>query len=314
MRAVLTLLKFHGRDRLLAALEQNIAIFLSVRSAATRRQYKTTLKQWVEFVGEDKILRATSREALLWIAALKDRPGIPSRFNVKIHRQAPATIDTKVTCLRKLYKHLQSTNTKPAENPFDPEVLPRGVTQKCNIKRPTEALDPDQVMRLVNAPTGNGKKAIRDRAVFALLFASGMRPAEVCALTAADVSLEPPRVRLLQTKNGETVLQPFAEWATPYIQTLIEKKFPHESLFDLSTRTLHRRFRAACFKCGLKGSYSPHSARATVTTLLRSQGVDTRSIMELLRHKTPRMVEVYDKRRFGADNKCVSKIIYNKLK
>ncbi len=69
-------------------------------------------------------------------------------------------------------------------------------------KRPIEVLTPEEVERLIQANSNRAPSGIRNRALVALMYYSGLRLSEVLALLPRDVDLEGGEINVRRGKGG----------------------------------------------------------------------------------------------------------------
>jgi integrase/recombinase XerD len=218
-----------------------------------------------------------------------------------ISNNAPSTRRTKSCLMSAFYDKLVMARIIDF-NPFLGQ-MPKKPSRWAQV-RPTEALEPVDVQRILAAPDATSTRGIRDRALLCLLFGGGLRRSEVVGLKINDVRLVGQYcvLRLWQTKNGDVADQGIPSWAfravADYIQLRYARGAKHEDLlFDsLTASGLYKIFKRYCDRCGFRTRFSPHSARATAITKLLTDGHDYRAVQEFSRHSSVYMVEVYDKR------------------
>ena len=153
-------------------------------------------------------------------------------------------------------------------------------------------LEETEVASLLDVP-GDGDAALRARALFELLYATGIRCSELVGLDLAEVDFEARTVRVLG-KGSKERLVPFGQRATEaisaYLPARTRTKPRGDALFvnvrggrltDRSVRDIlaHRVAQVANFH-----KISPHSLRHAFATHLLERGADLRAIQELLGH------------------------------
>lgn len=144
--------------------------------------------------------------------------------------------------------------------------------------------------------------ALRDAAVVELLFATGMRVGELCALAPSDVDVEARRVRVMGKGSRERVV-PILE--PQVLELLSSYESRHAALQREQSRYIvhpsgHYRdhhARALVRELGqqakLDQRLTPHMFRHTVATLLLENGVDIRNIQYFLGHSSISVTEIY---------------------
>jgi integrase/recombinase XerC len=159
-------------------------------------------------------------------------------------------------------------------------------------------LRPGEVETLLEAQVPDGPARARDRALIELLYATGLRVAELVSLDWRDLDLD-ARVLTVVGKGGKERMVPFGrpaktaldEWRA--VSRATWRALPAEDddalfrnrrggrLTDRSVRRVLDRWVAAA---ALAQGVHPHTLRHTFATHLLEQGADLRAIQELLGH------------------------------
>ena len=152
------------------------------------------------------------------------------------------------------------------------------------------------------ASVDNSFVAVRDRAIVALLFSSGLRVSELVSLNLYDVDFEMREVRVIGKGNKERVV-PVGSVALDalrqYLQMRPMVKPVDNALFvgnrgkRLTTRLVQSHIKAAAEKEELGGRVTPHKLRHAFATQLLSNGVDMRLVQEMLGHANLATTQVY---------------------
>ena len=149
---------------------------------------------------------------------------------------------------------------------------------------------------------------LRDRAMFELAYASGLRAEELVSLDVESIEFDSERVRV-EGKGGKTRLVPTGEHALAALERYLVRGRPilltdqTRALFisksgrRLGTSDVRRRLRAwaraaAAAEPGLSGAH-PHALRHSFATHLLEGGADLRAIQELLGHSSISTTQVY---------------------
>jgi len=235
----------------------------------------------------------------------------PERVDVRVlrryvaslteHGQAPSTIARKLASLRGLFRtqiELGARTENPAEllhSPKRPQRLPR-------------VLKASEVSVLLDRIPATTPLQLRDRAMFELAYASGLRAEELVSLDVESIEFDSERVRV-EGKGGKTRLVPTGEHALAALEHYLVKGRPilltdqTRALFisksgrRLGTSDVRRRLRgwaraAAATEPGLSGAH-PHALRHSFATHLLEGGADLRAIQELLGHSSISTTQVY---------------------
>jgi integrase/recombinase XerC/integrase/recombinase XerD len=213
-------------------------------------------------------------------------------------RAGPATTARKLAALRQLYRVLHEHGEVPA-NPADLVPAP---------KRPAKlprVLAPAQISALLDRIPATTPLELRDRALFELAYACGLRAEELVDLDVASVSFDDEEVRV-EGKGRKTRLVPAGEAALRAVARWLERGRPAlvsgdgtQALFlsksgrRLSTSDVRRRLQAWARQAAIQGGISPHALRHSFATHLLDGGADLRSIQELLGHSSVSTTQIY---------------------
>jgi integrase/recombinase XerD len=140
----------------------------------------------------------------------------------------------------------------------------------------------------------------RDYALFSLLANTGMRPAEVRALTRGDCHLEgaAPWVRIFRLKKKKTVREfddlPIPAWTAEAVSAHLTSvgTAPEEHLFAIAPRQMQRLFKGYCRLAGVR-PINLYSLRHTVATRLYCATRNIRLVQAVLGHEKPNMTALY---------------------
>ncbi|MGH2639114.1 MAG: site-specific tyrosine recombinase [Rhabdochlamydiaceae bacterium] len=152
-----------------------------------------------------------------------------------------------------------------------------------------DVMTEEEVTRFLAAPGQDDFVGARDRALFHLMYASGLRVSEVCQLNIGDVSDDFVRVK---GKGGKERIVPVAEVAIRELDYfLVNFRTEGEGAIFVTTRgtrmsriSVWDRVKFYAGKVGILKSVSPHTLRHSFATHLLENGADLRVIQELLGH------------------------------
>lgn len=147
------------------------------------------------------------------------------------------------------------------------------------------------------------KKPIRDKTIFELLYASGMRCSELCSITMGNLDIENKVIKITGKGRKERMVL-FGSKAQKRIREYLKKERPKplslsETLFlnyrsgPLDARSVQRILEM--FRKFLKGGkkVTPHKLRHSFATHMLNQGTDLRIVQELLGHQSLASTEKY---------------------
>ena len=252
-------------------------------SANTVKSYRADLQEFTDYLSKRKqnMLEAfTSPVIRSFLASL------PQDY-------ARNTVLRKIAALRSLAAFLLRQD-KLARNPF--KLLPAPKREKLLPK----FLTLPETDRLINA-AGNTHFAARDKALFELMYSSGLRRSEVTGLKIWDVDFFNGVVRVLGKGNKERLVPVTDEalYAIKYYLSTRPNPQPQDALFlnahgkPLTGDGLAFIFKNTAIAAHLARKVTPHSLRHSFATHLLNNGCDLRSLQEMLGHKTLAATQVY---------------------
>ena len=258
-------------------------------SAHTLRAYRRDLEEFGEFLRLQHG-RITSVSHLL---IRKSLAGLRSR------RLARSTIVRKLSSLRSFFKHLCKDGTLKA-NPILALRTPRREKHLPHI------LSAEEVGRLLETPSGNDEKSLRDRAILETLYSTGARVSELVGLDVTDVDFFSELVRVMGKRRkerlcplGNFALKALEAYLTARGTSLAQAPYCHEPLFlnrfgnRLSARSVGRMLRKRLIQANLSAKTTPHTLRHCFATHLLDAGADLRSVQELLGHASLSSTQIY---------------------
>jgi len=257
-------------------VDREIQLFLEspALSEATRRAYRVDVQEfagWLE--------RRGTRLEDVDVRALADYAAELGRSRPR--RLAPATIGRKLAAVRAFLRHALG----PARVP-DASFAPRRPRRLPDAPRPQEVdgeLDPFE---------GSTPLALRNRALFELVYSAGLRSREAVDLDLADVDFEQEVVHV-RGKGGKERVVPLGEEASHRIALYLREARPQlargaENALFLSSRG--RRLDTSTLRRLLP---HPHRLRHAFATHLLEGGADLRTIQELLGHSSLSTTQMY---------------------
>ena len=254
----------------------------------TRRAYAIDIGQFALWCGAQGIdpVEVTPRTLRRYAATLSDR------------RAVAATVARKLAALRALYRALREHGVV-AQNPADLIPAPK---RPRNLPR---VLRPDEMARVLDRIPASTPLELRDRALFEVAYASGLRAEELVTLDAASVDFDGEELRV-EGKGSKTRFVPVGEPALRAVARYLERARPALQNGDdtpalflsksgrrLSTSDVRRRLRAWTRHAEVQGGVSPHTLRHSFATHLLEGGADLRAIQELLGHASISTTQIY---------------------
>ena len=251
----------------------------------TIKSYRADLEEFLSFCAQRNIREVSqfsSTNIRSFLAALQTQKN-PSRN----------TMLRKIASLRSFAAYLLEQG-ELLRNPF--KLLPAPKRQKILPKFLTV---PETEQLLDTA--AHTKTAPRDRALFELMYSSGLRRSEVVGLKISDVDFFNGIVKVFG-KGSKERLVPVTDEALAAIKDYLAcRKNPQsqEALFlnrngkPLTGDGLAYIFKNTAIAAHLVRKVTPHSLRHSFATHLLNNGCDLRSLQEMLGHKSLAATQVY---------------------
>ena len=201
----------------------------------------------------------------------------------------------KVAAIRSFYKYLTNKAKLITENPMQNLESPR---QKKVLPR---YLALDESVDLLDSV--DGKNATRDYCILTLFLNCGLRISELVNLNITDVREN--QLRVLGKGNKERILflndacqSAIDDWLVDRnTLTLVDKNPLFVTLQNrkrISTAAVHKLVKKHIAAAGLDSTqYSAHKLRHTAATLMLQNGVDVRTLQEVLGHDHLNTTQIY---------------------
>jgi integrase/recombinase XerD len=197
----------------------------------------------------------------------------------------PATISRKMAAVRSFLDYLQSNNalTEPS--------LRAGLRPPRAPRPRPRVLSADELKALLDAPAKqDSPRALRDSAILALLYSTGLRAAEVVALGVDQVDLERGWVARAQAETPLPLgraLQPMRRYVVdgrPHLARRSDERslFLNQRGDRLSRQGLWLVVKRWTTRAGLGGDLSPHSLRHTLAHHMLQEGRSRREVQQVL--------------------------------
>jgi len=254
----------------------------------TLRAYESDLRQFTDFW---QSLSKSDQENLSLRQVIERF--LVGLFYKKIDK---STVARKFSCFKSFEKFLRT----------------QGLDLKLKLKRPRldkklpVYLSVDEIFYLLDnvkdkdLPT---KRPVRDKTIFELLYATGIRCSELINITFKDIDFTNKTIRILGKGKKERIvlfgnkakkrLFSYLEDERPAQKNMNEKIFLNYRNGPLTSRSVQRIFEMFRKCLNVERQITPHKIRHSFATHLLNQGVDLRVVQELLGHKTLASTEKY---------------------
>jgi integrase/recombinase XerD len=265
---------------------------LADNTLSSYRQDLEGLSRWLG--GQGKTLDGATRESLnAYLAARfsaggRRGTGFSARSNARL-----------LSTLRHFYRQRAALGAI-AEDPtllLDAPKLPRPLPK---------ALSEREVEALIRAPDVDTPLGLRDRAMFELIYATGLRVSELVGLRTEQINLRQGVLRVTG-KGGKERLVPLGEEAQDWLERYYAQARPVllrgaavDAVFVTARRAGMTRqmfwtmVKNHALKAGIEGKrISPHVLRHCFATHLLNHGADLRALQMLLGHSSLSTTQIY---------------------
>ncbi len=204
----------------------------------------------------------------------------------------PGTINERFQAVRLLYSCLYRSGAI-AENPCHGLTL-EIPEPKAWTRRPLTREEITRFLESIDVSTAVG---LRDRALFELIYSSGLRVCEAAALKVSDIDVE-RRLMIVRGKFDRDRMVPVSEVARDFVVRHLGETIEHAQAWvfegtrgatkgrHLRSTSVSERFRNLLREFGMdKPEISTHSIRHSTATHLLENGASIRHVQELLGHK-----------------------------
>jgi integrase/recombinase XerD len=262
------------------------------RSVLTVAAYKQELGRFIEFAGGNglDIKNINVDHLAAYLGWRKDFGGLDSRSLAKA-----------VSCLRSFFRFAMGEGIRP-DNPASLLDSP-----KRRLKLP-ETMDRETVERLLGTMDSETPLSLRDRALFELIYSSGLRISEAVGLNLRDIDFK-EGVALVKGKGNKQRLAVFGGEAAARLKRYLEESRPLLAKGKMAggggmtalfvTRGGKRLSRKGIWKnyskyATLAGTGTKvHTLRHSFATGLLEGGADLRTVQALLGHADLGTTQIY---------------------
>lgn len=239
-----------------------------------------------------------------WLAARKRRT-FPEEFSTiqsflkeQNATKAPASVSRMISALRKFYRFLLR------EGAISADPMTKIDTPKRAQHLPA-TLSSQEVDALMAKPDTDKPLGLRDRAIFELMYATGLRVSEVVDLRLDQLHLA---MNLLQVtgKGDKERLVPISPQATQWVDRYLQEARPKllkrvqpKNVFvnfhggPMTRQGIWKNLKAYIASIGIEKDVTPHTLRHSFATRLLENGADLRVVQELLGHSDISTTQIY---------------------
>ena len=268
-------------------------------------------KSWLETLQHQRRLSghtlANYSRAVDVLFKLKDRTSLRDldtqqirRFVARLHGAGLSgrTLALTLSAWRGFYQWL-ARQRGFAANPV------QGVRAPKSPRHLPKALSVEQAQQLLDGSAVDTPEALRDRAMFELLYSSGLRLSELVSLSVTDGGLDLKQAEVTVTgKGSKTRTVPVGARACEALRDWLKSRAllaaPREGALFVGARgrriapgTVQTRLRAWAKRQGLGASVHPHMLRHSFASHVLQSSQDLRAVQEMLGHASISSTQVY---------------------
>jgi integrase/recombinase XerD len=281
-------------------VEKFIAYLVSERNLTpnTTSAYRTDLNQFLSFMATRKVSdmsRAENADIMAFMLFLREK------------QYSNATVARRTAAVKSFYAFLVSIRAVTVD--------PTNTIESPKVEREApKSLSPNQVDELMELPQRvRSPERTRDRAMFEVLYCSGMRVSELVGLNIGDIDLSKKIIRCVG-KGKKLRILPISESAltaleeyldNAYSQLVMEKQSPDRTLFvnhrggRLTRQGFWLILKQYADELGV-ADLTPHMLRHSFAAHMITSGVDLRRVQALLGHASLSTTQIYSQMIKGA--------------
>jgi site-specific recombinase XerD len=268
----------------------------AIRTVENYEHYLTSFFEFAKIKNPSDITDSSVREFRLWL----------NRQSTGNNRQTGNTVSKKtqnyyMIALRVFLKYLVKRGIK---------AMPRDQIELAKTpERSLDLISPEELTRLLNSPSGNNLKDLRDKAILELLFSTGLRVSELCSLT-NDFDFKRDEISI-RGKGGKVRVVFISDEAKKAVKKYLDaRKDMNDALFveikrqdlrgsqglalnALTRRSIERIVKQHAIKAGITKKVTPHVIRHSFATDLLNNGADIRSVQVMLGHSNISTTQIY---------------------
>lgn len=209
----------------------------------------------------------------------------------------PATISRSIASMKAFFSYLYKSrqlNIDPSEKIKAPKIE----------KKLPSVLTTEEITKLLDQPSGNSPKELRDKAMLELLYATGIRVSELISLKISDVNLQMEYLNCSDAhkeriipfgKKAKEALRNYLSEGRPKMVTDEESEwlFTNCSGLSMSRQGFWKLIKFYGGKAGIVSDITPYTLRHSFAAHMVANGADLKSIQEMLGYADIAATQVY---------------------
>ncbi len=261
-------------------------------SQNTVQSYRRDLVKMMNFLknnGTDKITDVTATDLRSYVLYMESE------------KMSSATVSRSIASIRSFFIYLLENGLitgNPTEGLKPPKVE----------KKIPETLSIEEVNLLLDQPSGDSPKEIRDKAMLELLYATGLRVTELISLKVSDLNLslgyiechDQNKSRIIPIENAaKHALNRYINDVRPSMCGTSDYLFTNVKGEMMSRQGFWKVLKSYAKKAGIDKDITPHMIRHSFASHMVNNGADLVSLQEMLGHSDISTTQIYLKGRPG---------------
>lgn len=261
-------------------------------SSCTTQAYERDLQEFCSFldVAPEQLQpkQVSLDDVRMWVASMIDRG------------DSPRSVKRRLSALRSFYRYLLRIGYT------DCDITRAVIAPKVDKPLPVFFKESEMQAEVEMMTYADDYRSFRDNLIIEMLYETGMRRAEMAALTDGDIDMQQQQVRIFGKRKKERIV-PFGDKLADMIRTYYAYRqselgietAPQQPLFlsntgrPVTTAILYNIVRARMSEVSTLKKHSPHVLRHTFATQMLAAGADINSIRLLMGHASLSTTQVY---------------------
>ncbi len=277
-------------------MEQEIKAFIDYIHNVKKSSYNTEMSYKRDLT---KMAAFFEKQGLTGVEKITSTNVNSYILSLEMEGMSAATISRSMASMKAFF-HYELSEGNISKEPTELLRTPK------NEKKAPVVLTVDEIERLLKAVSGKDEKAVRDKAMLELLYASGMRVSEIINLKVTDVNMPLGFIICHSESNGKERVIPFGnttkQCLNKYLKTERAKIVGDKEVPWLFTNCFGRKMSRQGYwkvlkgyaeKAGINKDITPHTLRHSFAAHMVQNGADLKAVQEMMGHADISSTQVY---------------------